>query len=843
MQVSGWRRRRISWSSRTASSIAGCAALVVFFLAGADVRLEGQQSSDSAAKVVTAPPALDRALFNRYCVTCHNERTKTAGLMLDRVDLSDVAANAAVLEKVVIKLRGGLMPPGGRPRPESAVIDQFVGSLESALDRAAAASPDPGRVAAHRLNRLEYVSAVEDLFGLKVDQALLPPDALGVGFDNNGQFLSITPSLMHRYMSAAYKIARLAVADPTTPVSLTEYKASLHAEQTVRTSEDLPFGTKGGFAIRHNVPLDGEYVLKVRLQRNSFGDTIRGVDEEVEIQLSVDHELVARLTVGGEYKGYDSGLVNALPDDDVEGNARHRYRLVADEHLDVRVPLKAGSRLVSAAFTDRDPRIPERVPMLPIAIQSRVHLDDAGDPGIDRIEIVGPYDITSVTEDTVSRRRIFTCRPANEQEVTPCARQIVSRLATRAYRRPVSDAEVGQLMGLFEEEQGGFDAGIGLVVEALLSSPLFLFRVEEDPADVGPGAAYRVSDLELASRLSFALWRSIPDDELLDLAVNGRLRDQAVRTQQVHRMLADPRANRWMDDFMEQWLAVRSLQAHEPAPRVFPGFDDALREAMETETRLFFESQVREDWSLVDLLRADYTYLNEQLAAHYGVPGVHGPQFRKVKIADPRRQGLLGHGSILTTTSYADRTSVVLRGKWVLSTLLASPPPPPPADVPSLEDNKPGAPAKSLRERMEQHRSSPVCASCHAPMDPMGFVLENFDATGRWRDSDAGAAIDSVATTPLGLEIEGPSGLREHLLGRRDEFMHAVTTHLMEYFLGRSLDHSDRPAVRGVLRAAAADDYRWSSLILNIVESVPFQMRRAAGPQEVSVQAAVADRQ
>ena len=837
MKVATWRRRRASWVSGTAFRLAGCATFAVFLVVCAGARAEAQQSPHPAP----SSRELDRALFDQYCVACHNERAKIAGLMLDRVDLTDVAADAAILEKVVTKLRTGQMPPAGRPRPEPVASAEFVSSLESALDRAAAVSPDPGRVPAQRLNRLEYVSAVEDLLGLSVDQALLPPDPLGVGFDNNGQFLSITPSLMNRYMSAAHKVARLAVADPATPVSLVEYRAPLHAEQNVRTSEDLPFGTTGGFAIRHNFPIDGDYVLKVRLQRNTFGDTLRGLDEEVEIQLSIDHELVTLLTVGGDYPGYDPGLVNALPDDDAEGNARHRYRLVADEHLDVRVPVKAGLRLVSAAFTDRDARMPERVPMQPMSIQSRIHLDDAGDPGIDRIEVVGPYNST-VTEDTVSRQKIFTCRPASEQDVTPCARQIVGRLATNAYRRPVSAAEVNELLGLFEgveDRLRGFDAGIGLVVEALLSSPSFLFRVEQDPAGVAPGNAYHVSDLELASRLSFALWRSVPDDELRDLAVQGRLRDRTVRTRQVRRMLADPKADRWMVDFMEQWLEVRSLHAHEPSPSRFPGFDDALREAMETETRLFFQSQVHEDRSIVDLLRADYTYLNEQLAAHYSVSGVHGPQFRRVKITDPRRQGLLGHASILTTTSYADRTSVVLRGKWVLGTLLGSAPPPPPADVPPLEDNKPGEPPKSLRERMDQHRANPVCARCHAPMDPMGFVLENFGPTGRWRDSDDGASIDSAVKTFLGPEMEGPDGLRMHLLDRRDEFIQAVTDRLLEYFLGRSLDHNDRPAVRQVIRAATADDYRWSSLILNIVESVPFQMRRAPGPQEGSVQAAL----
>ena len=818
--------------------VIGRLSLALVVAVAATGSLDGQQ----AAKAVLSSPPLDRALLDRYCVTCHNQRARTAGLMLDQLDLEQVAANASLLEKVVMKLRAGQMPPAGQPRPEPIVLQEFVTSLERALDRVAATSPDPGRVAVHRLNRFEYVSAIEDLLGLVVDPALLPPDSLGVGFDNNGQVLSITPALMNRYLSAATKIIRQALGDPAIPVSLAVYKASPHAEQTVRTSEDLPFGTKGGLAVRHYFPLDGAYVLKVRLQRNSFSDTIRGIDDESEIQVNIDHEPVTRFTVGGKYPGFDPAMNTALPEDDVEGNERHGYRLTADEHMDFRLAVKAGSRLVSAAFTDRKPMVPERVPMAPMSIKDRISNDDAGDPGVDRIEIMGPYAPKAIA-DTPSRRRILVCRPPNEN-VAPCARTVLTRLARRAYRRPVGEVDVHELMGLFGKgnRQSGFEAGIRLALEALLSSPSFLFKVERDPAHATLGTAYGVTDVELASRLSFALWKSIPDEELLAAGVQGRLRDPIVRAQQTRRMLADPKATRWIDDFMEQWLGVRSLQAHEPTPTLFPEFDDSLRDAMMTETQLFFQSQIREDRSVVDLLRADYTFLNEQLAQHYGVPGVYGPHFRRVTITSSRRQGLLGHGSILTTTSYADRTSVVLRGKWVLSTLLGSPPPPPPNDVPPLEENRTGAPRKSLRERMEQHRKNPVCAGCHALMDPMGFVLENFDATGHWRDDDSGAPIDSVATTPAGAEVAGPPGLRAHLLDRRDEVIGTLTARLLEYFLGRSLEYYDRPAVRQIIRDAAAADYRWSALVLGIVESVPFQMRRAARSDEVSLQAAVENR-
>ena len=835
-------RDKTSRSRRAiATHVIGRLSLALVVAVAATGSLDGQQTP--TAKAVLSPPPLDRAFLDKYCVTCHNQRAKTAGLTLDQLDLAQVAPNASLLEKVVMKLRAGQMPPAGQPRPEPLVLQQFVTSLERALDGVAATSPNPGRVAVHRLNRLEYISAIEDLLGLVVDPALLPPDSLGVGFDNNGQILSITPALMNRYLSAATKIVRQVLGDPAIPVSLAVYKASPHAEQTVRMSEDLPFGTKGGLAIRHYFPLDGEYVLKVRLQRNSFSDTIRGLDDESEIQVSIDHEPVTRFAVGGRYPGFDAAMNTALPEDDVEGRERHGYRLTADEHMDLRLAVKAGSRLVSAAFTDRKPMVPERVPMAPMSIKDRVSNDDAGDPGVDRIEIMGPY-ASKASPDTLSRRRILVCRPTPNENVAPCARTVLTRLARRAYRRPVGAADMRELMELFGKgnRQSGFEAGIRLALEALLSSPSFLFKVERDPARATPGTAYSVTDLELASRLSFALWKSIPDEELLAAGVQGRLRDRIVRAQQVRRLLADPRATRWIDDFMEQWLGVRSLQAHEPTPTLFPEFDDNLRDAMMTETRLFFESQIRGDRSVVDLLRADYTFLNEQLAQHYGVPGVYGPHFRRVTITDSRRQGLLGHGSILTTTSYADRTSVVLRGKWVLSTLLGSPPPLPPNDVPPLEENKSGAPPKSLRERMEQHRKNPVCAACHAMMDPMGFVLENFDATGHWRDDDSGAPIDSIAKTPLGAEVAGPPGLRAHLLGRRDEVIGTLTARLLEYFLGRSLEYYDRPAVRQIMRDAAAADYRWSALVLGIVESVPFQMRRAARSDEVSLQAAVENR-
>jgi hypothetical protein len=795
----------------------------------------------SAAQSSATP---DRSLLDQYCVSCHNEKLKTAGLMLDKIDLSQVASHAAVLEKVALKLRSGQMPPAGRPRPDKPTVDAFVTRLEATLDEAV--PRNPGRVAAHRLNRLEYVNAVHDLLALDIDPSLLPPDSPGVGFDNNADALSVTPSLMNRYMSAASKVSRLALADSTLTPATQVYQASEFAPQEARLGEEMPFGTHGGLVVRHTFPLDGEYVFTLRMQRNTIGDTIRGIDDEHAIQVRIDHMLVQRFTVGGKYKGYDPGFVNGAPEDDIEGQKLHTYRLTADEHLEFRMRVKAGTRLVTAAFLDSAPSVSENVPLVPASPKRSFFTDDAGAPGIDRIVVSGPF-AASVPKGTPSRRRIFVCHPPDTAVGTAaaerCARTILGTLAQRAYRRRATESDVDELVQMYKVgSREGFEAGIGLALETLLWSPAFLMRIEHDPPRATPGSTYRLSDLELASRLSFFLWKSIPDDELVTLAVRGRLRDRAVLEAQVRRMLGDPKARRWIDDFMGQWLTVRNIHGHEPDPDIFREFDDNLREAMATETKLFLESQVREDHSVLDLLRADYTFLNARLAQHYGVPSVYGSHFRRVPVTVPARRGLLGQASILTVTSYAHRTSVVLRGKWVLETLLGAPPPPPPADVPPLKENERGAPPKSLRERMEQHRKNPVCASCHASMDPLGFALENFDATGRWRESDSGAPVDAVSTTTSGLKIDGAAGFREYLLGRSDELVRTVSSKLFEYGLGRSLEYYDGPAVRRLVRDASLSDYRWSSLILGIVESAPFQMRSVTTPAETPVATPVPDR-
>ena len=779
--------------------------------------------------------APSRALLDRYCVTCHNERLQTAGVMFDRVDIDRADVHRELFEKVTRKLRSGQMPPPGRPRPEPAAVNAFVTALEAQLDRVGAAAPNPGRVASHRLNRTEYVNAVRDLLALEIDgEALLPSDMAGFGFDNNAEVLAMTPALMDRYITAATKVSRLAVGTLENRPAIQTYRLPNAARQEARMGEDLPFATHGGLAARHAFSLDGDYVFRIRLQRSDVGGTIRGniAEREYHVELRIDHALVERLTVGGDFEGQVqytlSGGGIAPPDDDVVHQQIALYNQTADKDLEVRLPVEAGTRLVSAAFTDMAP-------------SASAGVGDNLVAGVASLEIHGPYG-GKIPEETPSRRRVLVCRPSGPHDEEPCARRILGTLARRAYRRPVTDADLQPLVKIFEvgRAAGGFETGVARALEALLSLPAFLMRAEVDPVDSPAGTIYRISDVELASRLAFFLWRSIPDEELLDAATRGQLRDPVVLERQTRRMLADRRAARWMNDFLGQWLQVRNLQTMVPDPLRFPGYDSTLRDALIKETELFFESQVREDRSVLDLLRADYTFLNARLAEHYGIPGVYGSHFRRMPVVDPARGGLLGHGSVLTTTSYADRTSVVLRGKWVLETLLGSPPPPPPANVPPLPENDGKSEPASLRERMEQHRSNPVCATCHANMDPLGFALENFDAIGRWRESDEGAPIDS-AITWRDTEIDSPKAFREALLRQgEDELLRTIAEKLLTYALGRGVNYLDAPAVRQIVRDAARDDYRWSSLILGIVRSAPFQQRIVRDPdQEERVAASV----
>jgi hypothetical protein len=773
---------------------------------------------DQAGAAAQAPAvSSERALVNRYCVTCHNERRKTpegAPLMLDKLDIDRVADDPAIWEKVVRKVKSGAMPPAGMPRPQPAAFAAWVTSIEGALDRAAAAAPNPGRPApVHRLNRAEYTNAVRDLLGLDVDgRALLPADDAGYGFDNIGDVLSVSPGLLERYMLAATKISRQAIGDGTLRPTTETYRTSPLMLQDDRMSEDLPFGSRGGLAVRHHFPLDGEYVLKIDLSRNLDGARIRGVHQ---MDVRVDRMRVASMEIDAARAGMGSGKAG----------------------VDVPFTVKAGTHLVSVSFVGSAdqmlPRDGQPSPPPPSAFAFQLYPIDAA---VNNIQILGPYN-GQVPEDTVSRRRVFVCRPASQAEEKPCARQILSALARRAYRRPVTDADVAPLLATYEagRASGDFEAGIRLGLEAILVSPKFLFRIEQDPAKAVPGKPYRVNDLELASRLSFFLWSSIPDDALLDLAARGKLRDPGVVDQQVRRMLADERSRALVANFAGQWLYLRNLRLAAPNASVFPEFDDNLREAFQRETELFIEEQLRSDPSVEELLTANYTFVNERLAEHYGLPNVYGSHFRKVTFSDDRRAGLLGQGSILTVTSEPNRTSPVKRGKWLLENLLGAPPPPPPPNVPALKENDEGGKPTTVRERMEQHRKNPVCASCHAQMDPIGFALDNFDAIGRWRtvDHEAQAPIDASGTLIDGSSFNGPSEFRALLLKRRVDFANTVVEKLLTYGLGRGLEPYDMPVVRQIMRDVAPSEYRWSGIISAIVKSPPFQTR-LAGPSAVS---------
>jgi len=785
--------------------------VLAIVLAGAGLPVAKAQSA----------PAAERSLLDRYCVTCHSDKLKTGGLSLAAININDAAANSEVLEKVVRKLRSRQMPPNGAPRPDQATLDAFAATLETALDRAAATLPNPGRVASHRLNRAEYVNVIHDLLAVDIDGAeLLPSDMAGFGFDNNAEVLSVTPGLLARYMSAATKVSRIAVGSPDNRPMTQVYRVEFGTRQDQRLDEDMPFSTHGGLAIRHTFPLDGEYVFKMRMQRNATVGTIEGLEQDVsQIELRVDHGLVKRFHIGGEFKGPDPGVLIAVPESDATGQRVHNYRLNADRELEIRIPVKAGTRLVTAGFTDSLPSPEEDVRRT-----GSINIED-GDVGIDELQISGPFNGKTPT-DSESRKQIFTCRPATAREEEPCARKIIGTLTRLAYRRPVTQGEIEPLVAIYKmgRSDRDFDAGIERALEALLSSPKFLIRAEHEPAGVKPGAVYRLSDVELASRLSFFLWQSIPDEELLGLAEHGKLGDPNVLTKQVHRMLADRRSVHFLDDFVEQWLQVRNIHSRAPDRRRFPDFDPTLREAMARETELFFEDQVREDRPLTELLTANYTFLNERLARHYGINDIYGSHFRRVTLTDDRRFGLLGQASILTVSSYEDRTSVVLRGLWILSNLLGSPPAPPPPGI-ILKDNTSGKPT-ALRERMEAHRANAVCASCHASMDPLGFALEHFDATGRWRETDGGAAINSTIEWS-GVTADSPKAFRAALLSRSGEFNRTVTEKLMTYALGRGVDLSDAPTVRKIDRDLAQNQDRWSTLIADIVKSSQFEMSRA----------------
>ena len=772
-----------------------------------------------------------RTVLNRYCVTCHNRRLQTAGLALDTMDPARAGDHAAAWEQVVRKLRTGAMPPAGRPRPEPAAYAAVASTLETALDRVAAADPNPGRTTVHRLNRREYANAVRDLLRLDIDAAaLLPADNADLGFDNMADILSVSPALLDRYIFAARRISRLAVGDPgIEPTTETHVLPSMRFQDR-RMSEDLPFGSRGGVAIRHNFPLDGEYDVRIRLRRQLY-DYVRGLQNRQQLEVRLDGERVAAFTVGGAPgTPPPRTFAGAVLGD----RAWEEYALHADEHLQVRVAARAGPRVLGISFvqgrSERDGVLQPRATGKVLAVAERwSSTSEAPEAAVDRVSIAGPFDATGPGE-TPSRDRIFTCRPAASADEEPCAREILSTLARRAWRRPVTDRDLDVLLGFYEagHGDGGFETGIRRSLESVLVDPEFLFRVERAPAGAPPGTIHPVSDLELAARLSFFLWSSIPDDELLDAAARGALRDPDVLEAQVRRMLADPRAHALVDGFALQWLALGTLPSVVPTPELYPEWDDNLRESFRRETELFVADQIQGNRSVLDLVRADHTFVDERLAQHYGIPNVYGSRFRRVTFDDGVRGGLLGQGSILTVTSYPTRTSPVLRGHWLLEHLLGAPPPPPPPDVPDLPDRGEGGRPASVRERLEQHRENPVCAACHAPMDPLGFALEHFDAIGKWRATgEGGDPIDASGVFPDGTEFEGLAGLKAMLLDRDEQFVQTVLEKLATYALGRGLEHYDMPAVRRIMREAAPGGYRWSDLVLGIVESTPFQMRRS----------------
>ncbi len=811
------------------SALRHVAALACMALALSVAELAARPAFAAEAGAQPGPPAgWQRELLDRYCVTCHNGRMRTAGLALDEHDVAAVAAAPAVWETVVRKLRAGAMPPSPRPRPDAASYDRFVGWLEAELDRHAAANPDPGRTEAfHRLNRTEYHHAVRDLLDLEIDVAeLLPADGASYGFDNIAGVLGVSPTLLERYLAAARKIARVAVGRPAPSATAEVFRLASDLPQDDWVA-GMPFGTRGGGAFRHTFPEDAEYDFRVTLARNA-GDNLGVFEVPHTVEVSLDGVLVRTFLVGGP-----------PPDGPRDGDERRAWRdrqRNIDRDWEFRLPVGAGPRELRVTFVRKTAAYPEtlRQPYLR-PYTSITGGDTRVQPYLGSVTVTGPFAAAGgpPTEETPSRRRIFACRPAAgaaEAEETACARRIVSALARRAYRRPVTPADLDVLLGFFDQGRGeaGFDAGVEMALRWLLASPEFVLRVERDPTGVAAGEGYAVSDLELASRLSFFLWSSIPDNELLDLAEAGRLREPAVLEAQARRMLADERSRALVTSFASQWLYLRNVPAVVPDEDRFPDVGEGLRQAMRRETELLVESVFREDRNVRDLLTADYTFVNERLARHYGMPGVYGSHFRRVPVTHEARRGLLGHASILSVTSYPNRTSPVLRGKWVLENLLGTPPALPPPDVPALEETTGTGEALSMREATERHRANPVCASCHRLMDPPGFALEQFDAVGRFRTrSAAGTPIDATGELPDGTRFDGAAGLREALAGRPERFVGTLTEKLLTYALGRGLEHYDAPAVRAITRGAAEDGYRFSSLVVGIVESAPFRMRRA----------------
>jgi hypothetical protein len=825
------RRSRAGRASICALLMGGS---IVVALSGASAAMRSaRQDPSGPAPNRPATSLAPRALLDQYCVSCHNQKLRTAGLVLD-LDVTNPSANAEVWEKVIAKLRAGSMPPPGRPRPDRGTYLSVATSLETEIDQAWAASPNPGRISAvHRLNRAEYNNAIRDLFALDLDvKPLLPGDETADGsFDNFADVLSISTAHLERYLSVARQVTRLATGLAPAIPTVERFEIPLHVVQDDRQSDDLPLGSRGGIAIHYDFPVDGEYLIKVRLQRQ-YQDYLKGMGWPQRLDVRLDGKLLKRFTVGGEARGRPAA--SSYAGDGEPGFAgdpewETYMQLSGDAGLEVRVPVEAGPRIVGVSFV-RELWEPEGLPQPlqrgRVIADDQVYMDHAN---VGLVQIGGPYKIAGPARDTPSRRAIFVCRPRSAAEESACATKILARVARLAYRKPVTTRDVQTLLDFFNagrRDGGSFDSGIQFALERVLVDPDFLLRVHRDPA--ASNASYRLGDIEVASRLSFFLWSSIPDETLLDLAERGQLTNPTILEQQVRRMLADRRStDALVNDFAAQWLNLRRVGEVVVDPDRYPSYDESLLQAFQQETEMFVASTLREDRSVRDLLNADYTFVNERLARHYGFPGIYGSRFRRITLPNhDERGGLLAQGALLATTSYPDRTSPVLRGKFLLDNILGLPvPPPPPGVDTNLAENKPGSVPTSMRERLAIHRTNPGCASCHSVIDPLGFALENFDVIGGWRTVDeSGKPVDATGTTLSGARVVGLSGLRALLLDQPDQFPRTVTEKLLAYALGRRLEYVDRPAVRAIVREMADHDYRWSSLILGIVKSPTFLM-------------------
>ena len=782
-------------------------------------------SPEPAQDTRTAAPSHPRTfapLINDYCVACHNQRVKTAGIAFDTVDLGDVSKDADLWEKALRKLRGGMMPPPGARRPEPAAVETFVAALERELDSAAARNPNPGRVALHRLNRAEYANAIEDLLGIRIDSAaLLPKDDEADGFDNVASVLTVSPSFLDQYISAARVVTARAMGNPAARPGSTTYRPARGTDQAVRV-EGLPLGTRGGLLVEHPFPSDGDY--KLNINGLATAGYVRGMEYRHTLIVTLDGAKVFEGQLGGEED------IRAIDQQQASAVAAINGRF---QNIPLKVtagPHKVGVTFIARTFAESDEVL---FSFRPGAGEERIQR-------VGSIEIQGPFTPAGLSA-TPSRERIFVCRPKTAADELPCATMILSTMARRAFRRPVSDQDLAAPLSFYRSAraEGNFDAGIQAALPAILASPKFLYRAERTPSGTAPGAVHRISANDLASRLSFFLLGHPPDDELLRLAEKGALADPKTLDAQVRRLLGDPRASSLVSNFAFQWLKMRGLDEVEPDAVVFPNFDDSLREGFRKEMTLFVESIIREDRSVLDLLSADYTFVNERLALHYGIPNVRGDQFRRVTLTNQNRWGLFGKGGVLLSTSYANRTAPVIRGAWILENILGTPPAAPPPDVEAFPENKDGEKAKTIRAIMEQHRSKPTCNACHGVMDPLGFALENFDAIGQWRSQDrwAGIPIDASSELIDGTKISGPADLRNALLRRSPQFVQTFTERLMTYGLGRSVEYYDMPTVRQIVRDAARENYRFSSLVMGIVKSAPFQMRKVPEADPVSTTA------